>query len=366
MKNAWTFITLVVMIPGLWEPGTTDRTTAPNLPVTENVFVITTDGFRWQELFNGADSSILFSETFTPDTGTIASLYWDSSPDERRKKLMPFFWNVLAKKGQVFGNRKYHNKVDVANPYYISYPGYHEIFTGTIDPEISSNRKITTTHINVLEYLAAQQRFEGKVAAFTSWDVFPYILNRTNGAFLLNSGYSNSSSETAGNPLLVDAIQNKIVLDKTATRHDELTFLAATEYITKFHPRIMFLGLGETDEFAHAGRYDLYLNHANQVDKMIARLWHMVQTTPGYKDHTTFIITTDHGRGSKTGKWTSHGAFISGSSQTWLAVIGPGIKPAGEIKEEGQFFQQQMARTIAGIVGMEFNRESAAPPLPLR
>jgi len=60
---------------------------------------------------------------------------------------------------------------------------------------------------------------------------------------------------------------------------------------------MVFLGLGETDEFAHQGRYDQYLQKAHQFDQMIAELWYFVQTDPFYKDNTIFLITTDHGGG---------------------------------------------------------------------
>ena len=76
-----------------------------------NIFIITTDGFRWQEIFNGADSSLINEEQYTPDTSTLKALYWAATPAERRKQLMPFFWNVLNKKGQLYGNRNEHNKV---------------------------------------------------------------------------------------------------------------------------------------------------------------------------------------------------------------------------------------------------------------
>lgn len=87
---------------------------------------------------------------------------------------------------------------------------------------------------------------------------------------------------------------------------------------------------------------------------MIAELWHWVQTTPGYKDNTIFMITTDHGRGKKPGNWGKHGYFTAGSSQTWLAVLGPGIQPLGEIKEGQQIYQKQLAQTIAALLGEKF------------
>ena len=87
---------------------------------------------------------------------------------------------------------------------------------------------------------------------------------------------------------------------------------------------------------------------------MLAELWNWVQTTPGYKDNTTLLITTDHGRGSREKNWSSHSTFIRGSSQTWMAAIGPQIQSLGEMKDEGQLYQADIAGTIAQLLGQEF------------
>lgn len=366
MKNIWTCIILVMILPPMYTEQLQGEPISSPLPVSENLFIITTDGFRWQELFGGADSILINSEKYTPDTSTMKLLYWADSPEERRKKLMPFFWNVISAKGQVFGNRYHHNKVDVANSYSISYPGYNELFTGNTDIMVSSNKKINNPNLNVLEYLDSKPGFVGKVAAFTSWDVFPYILNTGRNKLPVNSGYSSINTGPSDHQKIINTVQTEAVYDKRATRYDQLTYLTAKEYIQHYRPRVVYLGLGETDEFAHEGRYDLYLQQASQVDKMIAELWHWVQTTPGYKNKTTFIITTDHGRGSKPSKWTSHGQFIAGSSQTWFAVMGPGIQPKGEIKSTQQQYLQQIAQTIAHLVGEDFNQANVASAVSLR
>ena len=114
------------------------------------------------------------------------------------------------------------------------------------------------------------------------------------------------------------------------------------------------LGFGETDEFAHSGRYDSYLQHANDIDRMIGELWYSIQTDPFYKNNTIFIITTDHGRGKKNNTWTAHHTFIKGSGEIWLAILGPGIEAKGEIKSAGQIYQNQIAQTIAGLIGEPF------------
>ncbi|HMR90694.1 MAG TPA: alkaline phosphatase family protein [Chitinophagaceae bacterium] len=321
----------------------------------ENLVIITLDGFRWQELFYGADSSLLSSTYYTPDTATMQLLYGDASNSERRKQLLPFFWNVIAKRGQLYGNRSLGNKINVSNIYAISYPGYNEIFTGHADITVTNNKRKNNRNINVLEYLESKPEFEGRVAAFTSWDVFPYIFNCERNGLPVNSGYAVSKSEEMDfGEALLQKVQQEGINNTATGRYDLLTFLTAKEHLAKHKPRVLYLGLGETDDAAHAKRYDLYLQKAAQADKMIADLWHWLQTTPGYQNNTVMLITTDHGRGSKPSNWDSHGFFIKGSAQTWLAVMGPGIAPIGEVKEPQQWHQKQLAQTMAVLIGEKF------------
>ncbi len=165
------------------------------IPSVQNLFIITIDGFRWQEVFAGADSALINDEEFTPDTSTMKMMYREADVEERRKKLMPFFWNVLAKRGQVYGNRHFNNKVNSSNIYSLSYPGYNEMFTGQTDISIASNDKRTNPNLNVLEYLNQQPAYNGHVVAFTSWDVFPYILNKERNGIKMNSGYENMEED---------------------------------------------------------------------------------------------------------------------------------------------------------------------------
>ena len=82
----------------------------------QNVIIITTDGFRWHELFKGMDSALANNPQYNQeDSELIYKKYWDSDYKERRKKLMPFFWNTIVSKGQVYGNRNYNNNVNNAN-----------------------------------------------------------------------------------------------------------------------------------------------------------------------------------------------------------------------------------------------------------
>lgn len=320
----------------------------------KNIIIITTDGFRWQEVFTGADEAIINNPHFVNDTTVTKARFWDDDVNERRKKLMPFMWSVVAGNGQLYGNRQYGNKVDVANIFKISYPGYNEIFTGYADLRGIPNVPVKNSNTNILEYLNNMPVYHGKVAAFTSWNMFPAIFNRKRSGFILNSGYEkmdvrDSSSEEA----FLNSLQDSVA-HKTNTRHDEITFLSAMDYLKHNKPRVLFVGLGETDENAHAGEYDKYLHAALGVDRMIEKLWNFVENDPDYKDNTIFIITTDHGRGAKPNRWYRHGIFTKGSGQAWLAILGPGIAPLGEVRAEQKIYQKQLASTVAMLLGERF------------
>lgn len=117
----------------------------------------------------------------------------------------------------------------------------------------------------------------------------------------------------------------------------------------------MYIAYGETDDFAHDGRYDQYLISAKRTDKYIGELWNWVQSHKKYKDKTTFIITTDHGRGTQPiATWRNHGDEIAGAGEIWLAVIGPDTPPVGEVKTPGQLYQNQVAETAAAFLGVNY------------
>ncbi len=320
---------------------------------TKNVFIITTDGFRWQEVFTGADSAIINNPDYVQDTSLLKDLYWADNAEERRKKLMPFFWSVIAKKGQLYGNRLENSRVNVKNIFKISYPGYNEILTGYADPLFIPNIRINNRNQNILEYFNSQKDYNGKVVAFASWNMFPSIINIKRSKIYINSGY-DSATDNDDLSDKINEVQGQVV-HKTHTRYDVLTSVAAKEYINHNHPKIVFLSLGETDEFAHQNKYDSYLQQANSFDKMVAELWYAVQTDPFYKDNTTFIITTDHGRGKDAATWHGHNWFTKGSGEIWMAVIGPDTAPLGEMHNPEKIYQNQFASTVAMFLGEEFN-----------
>ncbi len=330
----------------------------------ENLIIITTDGFRWQEVYKGMDSAIANNRKFNQGDSTyIYDRYWSDDQQERKIKLLPFFWNTLANHGQLYGNRNFENKINNANPYWFSYPGYNEIMTGYADTNINSNDYPPNPHVTLLEYLNNQPDYKGKVAAFCAWDAFDRILNQERSGLPVFSSFDSLGGD---NPTerekLVDAMkQDSYRPFGSVECLDVFTHYGALEWLKAKKPGVLYISYGETDEWAHHGYYRSYLDAAHQVDAWIKQIWEFVQSDPQYRDKTTLFITTDHGRGDldKT-QWTSHGKSVPDAYQIWFAVMGPGIKPTGEQKNNVQFYQEQFAQTMAKILGQTYQ---AAHPI---
>jgi hypothetical protein len=333
----------------------------------KNIIIITTDGLRWQEVYKGMDATIASDKRFNQDDSTyIFSKYWAGTEQERRKKLLPFFWTTIVEKGQLYGNRNFGNKVDNANPYWFSYPGYSEIMTGYADTAINSNAYKPNPHITVLEFFNNQPAFKGKVAAFGAWNAFDRILNEARSGINVVDGFDDCGG---ANP----SAKEKLINEMRSNGHkpwgeeeclDMFTHYAAFETLKTRKPRVLYISYGETDEWAHGGMYKNYLDAAHQFDQWLKDIWTFVQTDPQYKGNTSIFITTDHGRGDiKKEEWTSHGSGVSDSHEIWFAAMGPAIRAAGEIKQPMQIYQQQFAQTFAKLLNTTYTAQHpiAAP-----
>ncbi|QEC67123.1 phosphoglyceromutase [Panacibacter ginsenosidivorans] len=320
---------------------------------TENVVIVTLDGMRWQEVFKGVDSAIIVNKKFTSDSGQITKNFWSNDINERRAKLFPFLWNTVAQHGQLYGNRTKGSEVNNANPYKFSYPGYNEIFTGYPDTAVNSNDKIPNKNENVLEFINKQKGYTGKVAAFATWDCFPYILNKWRSNIYVNAGVDTFNFSSPSFQLLNDL--QFLSAKPIDVRLDVNTYLAAKTYLKENKPKVLYVAFDETDDFAHSGMYDQYLKSAHAEDAMIADLWNTLQSMPEYKNKTTLIVTCDHGRGDAIKEqWTSHGKDIADAGQIWIAAMGPDTKPTGEATNTELLYQRQIATSIAALLGLNF------------
>jgi hypothetical protein len=331
-----------------------------------NIIIITTDGLRWQEVFKGMDSAIASNKKFNQgDSAYIFKKYWAASDQERRKKLLPFLWSVVEQNGQLYGNRNVNSKVDNANPYWFSYPGYSEIMTGFVDTAINTNAYPPNPHVTVLEFLNHQPSLKGKVAAFGAWEAFNRILNEKRSGIPVVAADDECGGKT---PTEKEKLINKMLKNSYKPWDEDecldvFTHYAAMENLKTKKPKVIYIAYGETDEWAHGSQYKNYLNAARQVDEWIKEVWNFVQADPQYRNNTSIFITTDHGRGDiNKEEWTSHGQSVQDSHQIWFAALGPAISAKGEMKNSKQLYQQQFAQTFAKLMGYQFIADHPVAP----
>jgi len=292
-----------------------------------NVILVVSDGLRWQEVFRGADSTILFGDqrALGDNADRVRQTYWRATAAERRKALMPFVWGTLAEHGQLLGNRDLESRVEVTNGMKFSYPGYNEMLTGRPDPRINSNEFGPNPNVTVFERLNRREEFRGRVAAFGTWDTFRDIFN------VKRSGIDMHTFGSKPNDIVVQR--------------------SVLSYLKKKQPRALFVGYAETDDWGHEGRYDRFLDAAHDVDRFISELWSAVQSNPQYRGKTTLIFTADHGRGRTLADWTKHGEDVPGAEETYILIMGPETAVQGE-RRNTSHVEGQVAGATAAAVGL--------------
>lgn len=343
MKNFLFAICIVLLFP-------------VSLQAEQKVILVTVDGYRWQELFGGADSLLIHQKDFG-DVSVMKQRYWRPTKDERRKALMPFTWDFIYQHGVMIGNRWEGCKMNVTNQLWLSYPGYHEILCGFADDKnINSNDPVPNPNPTIFEVALHTPQYADAVLCFGSWARFIEIFNEKRSGLKVNTNYRHALSDhPTPREKYLDKLTDLCPQYWGEERFDFLTHEYAMEALRTQHPKFLFIGYGDGDEWAHAANYQLYLDAAHSADAYLKELWEYLQSDPFYKDQTTVIVTCDHGRGDQGTKgWFHHGNLTVNADQTWLMAFGKGI-PAKGILQSGSYYQNQIAPTLAKILGVEFH-----------
>lgn len=339
-------------------------------PHAPNVVLVTLDGVRIEEIFGGLDAAVLQSQLQAatgPDAERPYQRYRADTAQARRERLMPFFWGTLMREhGWVAGNPALGSRVQLGNGLRFSYPGYAEMLTGRArDATVTSNDAYQSPHVTVLEFVREQLRLpRAKVAAFGSWDRFEQIPEHTPGSITVNAGFMPFHDTNPGIARL-NAIQAEARTWREE-RFDAFTAAFALRYLERERPRLLYVALGDTDEWAHARRYDDMLDGIALADRFLQSLWSWLQAQPEYRDNTLLIVTTDHGRGRTPADWTEHSSDVEGAQDIWLALAGPGQSARGELRDAPTLRQGQVAATIAAAFGLDFSRLEPEAEAPIR
>ncbi len=335
---------------------------------TENVILITLDGARLQEIFGGFDAELYKQIEKDAEKKDVYKTFYADSAEQRREKLMPFFWQVLMKNhGSIAGNRSLKSEVKTTNNLLFSYPGYSEILTGEAhDNVIKSNKRIQNTFPSVLQFLQNKLKLNyNQVALFGSWNVFNEIGTNKPDAFLINAGFEKyeSQNKEIGR---ISREQFETPTPWDSVRHDYYTFRLSMEHLKQFHPRVLHIALGETDDWAHDKRYDMMINALHRTDNYFKELWQFLETDKQYKGKTSIIIAVDHGRGNTEKDWDDHGEDVPEARNIWMAFISPDVKLRGEWKNTETVYQNQIAATLSKFLGFDYSEQNVNAGKPVK
>lgn len=336
---------------------------------TRNVVLVTLDGVRIEEIFGGADLRLLeaAAEKKPVEESALYREYWAPTKEERRLRLMPFLWGTLLREhGSVAGDRTLGSVVTLSNRHRFSYPGYAEILTGAAhDDAIDSNDAHRNPFPTILELARNGLHLERQeVAAFASWERFDEIVESKEGTITSNAGYE-PYPHPGEDIRRLSALQFETPTPWDSVRHDVYTFRFSMAHLATYRPRVLYLALGETDDWAHDKRYDRVLQALSRTDAFLRELWDALERDPFYRGRTTLLITTDHGRGRTPEDWSDHGEKIVGAEDTWLVIASPDVAIRGEWRDHQAIRASQIAPTIAVLLGLEWPQVDAIVDAPI-
>lgn len=263
------------------------------------VLMITLDGVRWQEIFNGTDPVMFHGQKMSA------------------KELLPNLHYQFVERGMVVGK----DSMFVATgPNHISLPGYLEIMRGHPSTDCQENDCEPRLKEDTMADLF------NKSAVFASWDTIRKTVGKSVDSSVVNCGRSFRS--TGWHKAELEDNQNfPEVWGDYPYRPDDLTEKAAIDYLQYYSPDFMWISLGDTDEWAHYGDYDKYVESLQQADKFVGMAVEMVKRGEDGNDFT-FIVTADHGRGLN---WQHHG-WDKESARDWVMMAGRGIPSKGFVQ----------------------------------
>jgi hypothetical protein len=211
---------------------------SPTRAQVDNILIVTFDGFRWQEMFGGYDAALnTKTDGGVGKPESLAARFDRATPEARRETLLPFIWSVVAREGQMLGDAKRRSRVRVTNGLWFSYPGYNEMLAGFADPRVDSNDKKINPNLTVLEWLNRRPGFEGRVAAFASWDVLPFIVAAGRSGVYANGDGPAVLEPASDRERLLNAVTEDLPPYWAGGRFDAPTMHGALEYLRTRQPR---------------------------------------------------------------------------------------------------------------------------------
>jgi hypothetical protein len=242
-------------------------------------------------------------------------------------QYIPWMWNDLRPQGTLY--------TDFYNDFVTTYttPGHLAILTGQwqVQPNLvaEGSRDVRGDEPTIFEYY----RHHTGAPQSACW--------------IVTGKKNNLQTDWGLEPALGPAYKANVILGGTDTE----TFHSLATVLSQDYPSLVMVNFRDVDEVGHTGDWDLYTNAIRTADTLVYRIWtELIQGDPLYKDRTTLIVTSDHGRHSPGfGGFQHHGGVCQGDRHVIFLALGPDT-PAGRVVTERRY-QIDLAPTVGELLG---------------
>jgi hypothetical protein len=299
------------------EAGGARESSLPSLTIV----IVTLDGVRWHEVFEGVDPQLAASHAIPPQQVLSAA------------ELTPNLHRIVSSHGVALGAPGHGATISASGPNFVSLPGYAELLSGRRSTSCRDNQCRGSGARTLLDdFAAASSRGASKVALFTSWPDIARVA---------------SERGTVSEPL-----------PRTGNfRPDAATAELAITHLKAHAPRFLFLGLGEPDEYAHQNDYAGYLNAIRRADARIAEIDEELARLAAHGTTTALFVTADHGRADS---FVEHGAKFPESARVWVIASGSAVRASGFVAAPSERRLADLAPTVRQIAGLPQDRDTEA------
>jgi hypothetical protein len=307
------------------------------------VVLVVLDGVRWQEVFGGADRVLAHQRGLNP-------LAW-ASP----RVLMPSLQRLLDTRAIALGAPGRGADITATGPRFISMPGYLEIFAGRPDPGCESNEcarpPAHTVADDVIESSGADD-----VAVVSSWPAIARASSADASRLVVSAGRKRLErgdvlrADDATALLLDQGGRARAFPGEGDYRPDAITATVALRVLESLHPRFLFVGLGDADEYGHRNDYHGYLEAIHASDAFLGDLFAELDQMGARGRHTTVLVTADHGRAYD---FQNHGGRYPESGRVWLVAAGGDVAGHGLVAASSRHTLSDVAPTVRALLGID-------------
>ncbi len=208
---------------------------------------------------------------------------------------------------------------EASGPNYVSLPGYAEMLTGLGPSRCRDNDCASPGAPTILDRVA--ERFgPAEAALVSSWGALGRVAKLGAPDVLVSAGRAVPDAAAELPPEVREPLERGAAEGPGPGhgdyRPDARTMEVALAYARARAPRFFFVGLGDTDEHAHAGDRRGYESALAKADAFVDELTRVYAARGG---RWTIVVASDHGRSVGL---RDHGAAWPESRRTWVVAGG--------------------------------------------